>query len=76
MKLPWNIFVEAAIDESNRIFHFHRQRKLPRVSMHASTNFHGSNLLPSTSIEISMDVNLRPPMSMEVSMEMKKNLLP
>ena len=46
-KLPRNIFMEAAIDGSNRTFHFHRQWKLPCISMEASTNFRGGK---STSI--------------------------
>ena len=41
-KLPRYIFVEAAIDGSNRSFQFHRLSKLSCTSMEASTNFHGS----------------------------------
>ena len=40
-KLPRNIFVQSAIDGSNGSFYFHRQGKVPCVSVEASTNFHG-----------------------------------
>ena len=73
-KLPWNIFVEAAIHGSNGSFRFHRRWKLPCTSMGASTKFHGrksastnfhgnfhwSNILPPTSMEASMGVNWLP----------------
>ena len=41
-KLPRIIFVEAVVDGSNGSFHFHRQWKIPCISVEASTNFHGS----------------------------------
>ena len=53
-KLPPTLVVEAATDGSDRNFHF-----LPPTvatftysSMAISTNFHGSNLFPSTSMEV------------------------
>ena len=41
-KLPRTTFVEATIVRSNERFHFHRQWKVPCISMEASTNFHRS----------------------------------
>ena len=68
-KLPRNIFVEAAIDGSNGSLYFHRQWKLPCIFIEASTNFHGSESISTNFHGNSMEVNLLPPTSMEVSME-------
>ena len=45
-KLPRNTFMEAAVDGSNRSFHFHRQWKLPCTSMEV-VSFHGRKSTPT-----------------------------
>ena len=69
-KRPPNVFVDAETDGSNETLIFHRQWKLPCVSMEASTNFqgdkpasinfHGSKSTLLTATNVAMDVSLLP----------------
>ena len=71
-KLPRNRFVEAAINGSNGSFHFHWQWKLQCTPMKASTNCHGSKNTSTNFHRISLEVNLLPPISMEVFMKINR----
>ena len=70
LSVPRKIFVEAAIDESNGSFHFDR-RKFHVFPRKLPLTSMEVNLIPPTSTEISVESNLLAPASMEVSMSWK-----